>query len=849
MTAYLVIHMLSDNSRRYTYILWFCVLSVFFMFTILHVTGWSSGTTVRAYWNRWALRRRTWRGKHIVRLARKRGIKIYPSSLPPNGQILTLTAIFLVTVLLSFAGPDYIKPSASLFARSYSVSDFINYQPSYTIYKAWWTSGGRTGLIAFALLPLCILLAVKLPPFAVFALPFTLQLHFDKLSWLHRGTGIIIYLLTFLHVVLWSVQLFRDRRASTGKNAYTYAFLYEKFIFGWLAFGCMTLLMLASLPFIRRHHYESFYFLHILFIPLTLLLSALHHPPVAYWCYVALAIWIGERLCRGVQFIYSNGLFGVPEKQAVVQPPHPISVFSPPRSALSERSCYLLTAIDYCPPPGFCRAELIAGATVRLTFIPPTDVTWAPGQHFLINIPAVGRFVTHPFTTASICDMQGTTASSRAIVFLVRVKEGWTRDLWDHVQNIAYSWCMADGPFGSVARVDWCAHSTVVIVVGGAGVSFGMSILEYICLCLAGRDGKALGGRPGCWGRAGFATRRVRFVWVIREFSHLQWCASILRRCASMIAPPGLGVDIFVTNAMSQRPHRLKSLELRSPRNEKSLAPPRSRFTDSRSPSPGPTDSDEEPVSYLDTSAYTSVYGDEDVSPVRSGNLEAQEDYTRDLADFDGDAVMILPGEAQLSQRVRKTGTLRRAKSRKLSMQRRHVPYTQEQDLAMHQHNDSASSDRSTANLLSQRQEREEEYLSRFSIEPSPPIRAPHPSAASFMTDADLEVLRPPSPLGDVYAERSESPPGYDTRLHMSRRELRDVSIVSEFARAGKPRLDLILRDEVQMATGSIIVACCGPTSLNALVRKHVALQIDPSRLRRGDRRGQIELVSEDFGY
>ncbi|EEB87699.1 hypothetical protein MPER_14869, partial [Moniliophthora perniciosa FA553] len=64
----------------------------------------------------------------------------------------------------------------------------------------------------FGLIPLCILFALKAPPFAVFALPFTTQLHFDKLSWLHK----------------WY------RRPLTGEPGYTYAWRYEKFFFGWI---------------------------------------------------------------------------------------------------------------------------------------------------------------------------------------------------------------------------------------------------------------------------------------------------------------------------------------------------------------------------------------------------------------------------------------------------------------------------------------------------------------------------------------------------------------------------------------------------------------------------------------
>lgn len=106
--------------------------------------------------------------------------------------------------------------------------------------------------------------------------------------------------------------------------------------------------------------------------------------------------------------------------------------------------------------------------------------------------------------------------------------------------------------------------------------------------------------------------------------------------------------------------------------------------------------------------------------------------------------------------------------------------------------------------------------------------------------------------------------------FEMGEQEAIDANVVSEHARPGKPKLDKVIADEVQASKGAIVVACqstlfssgclheadglpfvlgCGPTSLNAMVRKIVAAQIDPGRIRRGDMRGSITLVSEEFDY
>jgi hypothetical protein len=60
------------------------------------------------------------------------------------------------------------------------------------------------------------------------------QLHFDKLGYLHRWAGRLIWLFSLVHVVLWSIQLAKDVNSSTGRVAYVYAWSYTPFIFGWI---------------------------------------------------------------------------------------------------------------------------------------------------------------------------------------------------------------------------------------------------------------------------------------------------------------------------------------------------------------------------------------------------------------------------------------------------------------------------------------------------------------------------------------------------------------------------------------------------------------------------------------
>lgn len=243
LTAYLTIHSLSDASRVYSYILWIAIGVALIVFSLVHHLGLRGGY-IGACWTKWAVRRRTWRKKHGLAMAAKLGQPHrQPKSLPSNAQILSLAALVIGTLALSYIGPDYLAPGSYIWnvgntptatiskRAAYDPSLFLPFQAKYTIPKAWWTTAARTGQIAFALIPLCVLFALKMPPFAIFANKCLTDLHFDKLAFLHRWCGFLVWFITTLHVASWSVQLADETRK--GKVLYQYAFQYQKFIFGW----------------------------------------------------------------------------------------------------------------------------------------------------------------------------------------------------------------------------------------------------------------------------------------------------------------------------------------------------------------------------------------------------------------------------------------------------------------------------------------------------------------------------------------------------------------------------------------------------------------------------------------
>lgn len=412
-----------------------------------------------------------------------------------------------------------------------------------------------------------------------------------------------------------------------------------------------------SLRPVRAEIYEAFYVLHILFVPASLVFSALHFPPIAWWCWASMILWGCERTWRVVRFIIINGLLGglqgrrsdrylknihsealekarkfrssydrhspaISSNDWPVTDPKRLSAgqisiqsFQTNSSAGLLSNNYTRSATPtpihtnypfqlrmagysargaYVPPPGYAHATLLPGRTVRLRLIPPHHFTWAPGQHVLLTIPSISKFSAHPFTIASVCDSEAATDDGRELVILIRARTGFTKTLWMHIEQLEEAGAVGDepefnfvrpsrgvllrahidGPFGSSIRAKWTSYDTVLIIAGGSGVSFAASILEYSCMCLTGRNGSSLGGTTGSWsGGAISQIKRVRFVWIIRDFSKYV-CLELENMLNAFLSaytvgfcnyPPLSGISLvpFVTNRnfrhMSSRSENLNT--------------------------------------------------------------------------------------------------------------------------------------------------------------------------------------------------------------------------------------------------------------------------------------------------
>lgn len=681
--------------------------------------------------------------------------------------------------------------------------------------------------------------------------------------------------------------------------------------------------------------------------------------------------------------------------------------------------------------PGFAFVQLLPGKTLRLTLRTPNKMSWKPGQWVYLNVPSVRFWESHPFTIASAHDAdfpvatefvdadaekglahaQKVKGEERTMVLLVRCRHGFTRHLWNFVAKKRQMQIQAaadaqhgtgvygmpgtamvpslgkdttgvhiraivDGPYGSADRTHWGIHSTVVIVCGGSGVSFGMSVLEHLCACMVGavkfgKDGK--GGKN-------FLTKRVRFVWIMREFSHLQWVAAALRRCIEMVPPEHLQVDLFVTHF-----------------NHQSALPggPGGGYRAGRSHDFGPSKSG------LGGSSLDSRHGGDmgtmssaDATYSRAARFTEgpeQDEYditAYDLTHFDGeDQSAPTAMEEEMNKRIRSEGKLRRAKTRRNTVKRKggrggkpvqgqmdrdeqvlesqramyeernglgrpqpyeperrpsdaHSPFANpasgvdtpnyarphlaaEQDLG-----DSKGSGHGfeEAGWPSDRPNRSrmlsDSDRSRFSppnsaglqmpysatestlgplaayVSPSPsrfgsshnelappppfgaasgastPRLAPSPLATPYGSDYDRPSPYGPPRSGFLHADEPDThyrrradsstlnllntsvPPApspksplEDAPIDLDMEEDLDLRVVAELAQPGHPKLDRIIRQEVDSSQGRTLVAGCGPKSLDIVLRSIVSKQIDPKKVRKGDTRGIVNVVSECFEW
>ena len=571
--------------------------------------------------------------------------------------------------------------------------------------------------------------------------------------------------------------------------------------------------------------------------------------------------------------------------------------------------------------PGYAFIQPLSGQMMRLVLRTASPIRWRPGQWLYLQLPSLSWFQSHPFTIASSFtkkknDKYGVDPDlndvDQLVLLLIRARGGLTRRLWDHVEQScrsaepqqeslaastafpvlgqgqvksevkgAFMRAIVDGPFGSSDRIDWGAYASAVIVCGGSGVSFGISVLDHLCRQIA----RALRGEQvrGMYGRP-FHLRRVCFVWIMREFAHLQWAASAIRLCLELLPPQNLTVQIYVTHV-----------------NQKLVLPQDPGMSPAQSPQRADAATpDAPPVLALDVNA-----------PPAAPAVLTHESDLGDLALNEGELTQFSPEEdaplsamdRSMNDYIMREGKMRRAKTRHKSMRRprrgpsppsrkntddpsagfaeQHATAQAGVDFGRWRPIAAPGSLTAAANqaLLSEPWSQTPAMTPGTGpgtpIYPSgsvTPMRPMSPPAAVSGSPGVMSPAPMVSSADDYFSMSPHAPgvPGTNTYpppstdeghtidmtgsyqepralANLDANEISDFDVVAELTRAGYPKLDALIHDEMEHAGGRTLTAACGPAGLLALIRSIVAKQISVHKVWQGDLRGHANVYTESY--
>jgi len=246
---------------------------------------------------------------------------------------------------------------------------------------------------------------------------------------------------------------------------------------------------------------------------------------------------------------------------------------------------------------------------------------------------------------------------------------------------------------------------------------------------------------------------------------------------------------------------------------------------------------------------------------VRSGG-HFQEDSTYDILDythFNGDLdAEVAPAEELLSRRLRQEGAARRRKTRKAmgyhSQNSPWVDFGQQvgsptsamgpeeyprfsPPSSLHSH-ESAREDRHSRALtldvteatLTGKQARRVSvpvYLQQYEFGQRDPSKPRDKSLdRASIRDSIVDV----SAVQSLMPKTGKGARGEEMEIEFSGEELEDVLVMAEYAWPGRPRLDKLLREEVEKARGAIVVACERFPSSRSLFARDSDSELSPVR-------------------
>ncbi|GAB7354777.1 hypothetical protein MBLNU459_g5175t1 [Dothideomycetes sp. NU459] len=361
----------------------------------------------------------------------------------------------------------------------------------------------RVGAMAYALTPFTIVLCTRES-----ILSLLTGVPYQHFNFLHRWTGRIIFLQSFLHTLGWTIV--EGKLYQPQPKVYKALMQEQYIILGVVAQFFITFLYIFSTSWaIRWTGYEFFKRTHYAIALLYLGACWGHWDGLACWM-IASLILLG--LDKGARVVRTGLLHMGPRKG---------------KSGLGFRGA--TATIQHFGND--------ADSVVRIDF-DFEHSAWKPGAHFFLCFPALSLWQSHPFTPVSLPDGRSKTQHH---TYLVRVCKGITADLANLAQASGQAGTceisiVLTGPYPGGSSTT--STQNLLAIAGGTGVT---SVLPAVLDALS------------CPTEVGSA-RAIDLVWIVRYARDLAWLAPELAELKTQLATRGsaaaagqLRVRVFVT--------------------------------------------------------------------------------------------------------------------------------------------------------------------------------------------------------------------------------------------------------------------------------------------------------------
>lgn len=344
----------------------------------------------------------------------------------------------------------------------------------------------RSGWMSIACLPFVLTLAAKENPISLLT-----RVAYEKLNIFHRWLSWAMYALALVHTFPFIVH--HRQQGDMGKQWGTSAYYWT----GVIALLAQSWLSFMSLGPIRNRFYELF--------------KATHLVSAAIF-FTFLFIHCGFTLTSVDYLIAAAVLY-----------------------FLCWCSATLRTLFEHRSAPTPARLELLPHDVMKISV--PTTSPWKPGQHIFLRFLSwdVHSLTAHPFTIASLPRRNelASAQSAHEMAFYVHPRGGYTGRLAALARqkpNCKVRLSL-DGPYGGMKDRSLGEFERAIIISGGAGAGFVLSVLEDVLR----RGGAARGAMD------------VQIVFSTSKGEHAVWFHEQVAALLTEYESTGVRIQVHVT--------------------------------------------------------------------------------------------------------------------------------------------------------------------------------------------------------------------------------------------------------------------------------------------------------------